>query len=42
VLVNAVEITPLIGMGLLEGSELRIQVVDGGQVTITRLAAMEP
>ena len=38
VLVDAVETTPLLGMGLLEGSELRIEAKEGGQVTIAPLA----
>jgi clan AA aspartic protease len=42
VLVDAVDMTPLLGMGLLEGSELRIEVVEGGQVTITPLAPNAP
>lgn len=31
---NAVENVPLIGMSLLQGSELRMQVFDGGTVSI--------
>lgn len=41
VLVDVVEITPPLGMGLLEGSELRIVVVQGGEVTIAPMAANE-
>lgn len=35
--VDAAETVPLIGMSLLYGHELTIQVVDGGEVTITTL-----
>ena len=35
--VDQAETEPLIGMALLEGSELNIQVRDGGTVTITML-----
>jgi len=37
VLVESAETDPLIGMALLEGYELRIQVRDGGEVTIVPL-----
>lgn len=37
VLVSAVGIAPLLGMGILAGSELRIEVVLGGGVEITPL-----
>ena len=35
--INESEIDPLVGMGLLEGYELKIQGVAGGLVTITAL-----
>jgi clan AA aspartic protease len=35
--VNEAETDPLIGMGLLEGYELKIQGIPGGSVTITSL-----
>ncbi|HVS34405.1 MAG TPA: clan AA aspartic protease [Gemmataceae bacterium] len=35
--VEAADAQPLLGMALLQGSELRIEVVPGGPVTITRL-----
>ena len=35
--IDAAETDPLLGMSLLYGSELRIQVVDGGTVTIDPL-----
>lgn len=35
--VNESEADPLVGMGLLEGHELKIQAVAGGLVTITTL-----
>jgi clan AA aspartic protease len=35
--INESEADPLVGMGLLEGYELRIQAVAGGVVTITAL-----
>lgn len=35
--VNESETDPLVGMGLLEGYELKIQATDGGLVTITAL-----
>jgi clan AA aspartic protease len=35
--INESETDPLVGMGLLEGYELRIQGVSGGLVTITAL-----
>lgn len=34
---NESEADPLVGMGLLEGYELKIQAVAGGLVTITAL-----
>ena len=36
--VNESETDPLIGMGLLEGYELKIQGIAGGSVTITPLS----
>jgi clan AA aspartic protease len=36
--INESEADPLIGMGLLEGYELKIQGIPGGLVTITSLA----
>ena len=33
----AMQATPLLGMSLLEGSDVRIQSVEGGMVTIERL-----
>ena len=36
--VNAAEIEPLVGMELLAGYELRIQVAEGGAVTIEAMA----
>jgi clan AA aspartic protease len=39
IIVLAAEGSPLIGMSLLYGHELTIQVVDGGPVTITPLPA---
>ena len=38
VLVQAVNTTPLVGMGMLEGYELRIEAVAGGGVVITKLS----
>ena len=38
VLVQAVNTTPLVGMGMLEGYELRIEAVVGGRVVITKLS----
>jgi len=38
VLVQAVNTTPLVGMGMLEGYELRIEAVAGGRVVITKLS----
>ena len=35
--INESETDPLVGMGLLEGYELKIQAVAGGSVTITAL-----
>lgn len=35
--VGAVENAPLLGMSLLHGSELAIQIVEGGEVTIREL-----
>lgn len=35
--VEAADAQPLLGMGLLQGSQLQIEVVLGGPVTITRL-----
>ena len=35
--INESEADPLVGMGLLEGYELKIQAVAGGSVTITAL-----
>jgi clan AA aspartic protease len=35
--IDAAETDPLLGMSLLYGSELRVQVVDGGSVTIEAL-----
>jgi clan AA aspartic protease len=35
--INESETDPLVGMGLLEGYELKIQAVAGGSVTITEL-----
>ena len=32
--IEATDATPLLGMALLEGSELRIQVLDGGSATV--------
>jgi predicted aspartyl protease len=34
---DAAETTPLIGMGLLYGHDLRIQTIEGGMVTIEAL-----
>lgn len=36
-LVESAEVQPLVGMALLHGYELRVQVVDGGDVTIKPL-----
>ena len=38
VLIQAVDTTPLVGMGMLQGYELRIEAVDGGSVVITKLS----
>jgi clan AA aspartic protease len=35
--VSAVESDPLLGMGMLQGSELAIQIVEGGEVAIQAL-----
>ena len=35
--INESEAAPLVGMGLLEGYELKIQAIAGGSVTITAL-----
>jgi predicted aspartyl protease len=35
--VDAADAQPLIGMALMEGSELRVQVMSGGSATITSL-----
>jgi clan AA aspartic protease len=40
--VLAADIAPLLGMELLGGHQLRIDVVDGGAVRITPLASPEP
>ncbi len=37
VAVDSAETDPLVGMGLLYGSELSIKVIDGGNVVINRL-----
>jgi predicted aspartyl protease len=37
--INESEAAPLVGMGLLEGYELKIQGVAGGSVTITALSS---
>jgi clan AA aspartic protease len=37
--VDVVDTTPLLGMSLLRGSELAIQVVEGGEVVIQELPA---
>ncbi len=37
VLVEAADTDPLLGMALLHGHDLHIQVVDGGHVTVKRL-----
>lgn len=37
VAVDSAETDPLVGMGLLYGSELNIKVIDGGSVLINRL-----
>jgi clan AA aspartic protease len=37
VLIEAAETDPLIGMSLLYGHDIHIQVIDGGRVTIERL-----
>jgi len=39
ILIEAADTDPLIGMGLLYGSQINIQAVDGGRVTIERLAS---
>ena len=36
--INDSDVTPLIGMGLLEGYELRIEAIAGGIVTIQSLS----
>ncbi len=38
VLIQAVDTTPLVGMGMLQGYELRIEAVAGGRVIITALS----
>jgi clan AA aspartic protease len=40
--VNAVEAPPLVGMRLLEGYELKIEVREAGRVTIKRLGRRRP
>jgi hypothetical protein len=37
VMVECAEVEPLVGMALLHGYELRVQVVDGGDVAIDPL-----
>ena len=37
VLIQAVDTTPLLGMGMLQGYELRIEAVKGGSVVISEL-----
>ena len=37
ILIDEADADPLVGMGLLDGCELRIQVRPGGKVTITSL-----
>lgn len=39
--INASEASPLLGMGLLYGYRIQIDAIDGGLVTITRLANQE-
>ena len=39
ILVEAADTAPLVGMALLSGYDVRIQVVDGGTVTIDALAS---
>jgi predicted aspartyl protease len=39
IVVGVVDANPLCGMGLLYGSELTVQVVDGGLVTIKPLSS---
>jgi clan AA aspartic protease len=38
IIVSAVENEPLLGMAMLRGSELALQVIDGGEVTIHELS----
>ena len=40
--VDAAEIIPLIGMGLIYGHDLRIQTIEGGKVTIEALPFPAP
>lgn len=42
VLVDVAETEPLLGMGVLQGHELRIEAVRGGRVRITPLPQSEP
>jgi len=37
IIVSAVENEPLLGMAMLRGSELALQVIDGGEVAIHEL-----
>jgi clan AA aspartic protease len=39
VLIQAIDAAPLLGMGLLEGHDLHVEVVIGGAVTIERRAS---
>ncbi len=39
VLVNEADTDPLVGMGLLKGFELKMQIRAGGKVTIKRLSS---
>lgn len=36
--IDAAETAPLLGMGMLQGCELRVQVVDGGVVSVEMLS----
>ena len=39
ILVHAADVDPLLGMALLQGYELRIEVIEGGRVSIRELSA---
>jgi predicted aspartyl protease len=39
VLIQAIDAPPLLGMGLLDGDDLHVEVVAGGAVTIERRAS---